>query len=531
MTVDPNVSRVELPNGLAFDREDFVYQNVGSTWLGYMMRNGLLVTPVMGMSYKQVNFEDPKLVKIDQNGAQQAAKQIANDSKKQNTSEDVLGALQNMWGSGKLNIEVDESELVERSDDDVQQFRQTAFDYFDSVFGNHNGVEVLDNVQSSIVGGRVAAGYCATQMVALAKNAPESAIFHEAFHKIMELVLPESQREYFYSTYRSKFGHDLSDRDVAEGLCDMFTDFMQHKMQVKRAKGIGKIYQWFRKLAFNVGMVLKIGPLNTIKFHQLYSNINKGVYKNSSVSQKNIDRFNSIFATKEDGVGRLYYTVETPGRIGGSVGLENISNSSEFQDLVRAIGFLAASAYNLQSIDADPSKVRINENLPNVIDKWLQSVGGSISTLGNIHPALGEVFESVVEDYVDDDGKKKTRVTYPKFNAIYKHVADYMETILGDYRGKFKLSEEDSDQDEKAMRQNIDKFDRASYEFSKLDSTTDRVKFFFATVPYLKKDGSFDKSKNAMNFPSFMPLEEVYNVIVNDMHEATSIEDLKEIMR
>ena len=47
----------------------------------------------------------------------------------------------------------------------------------------------------------------------------------------------------------------------------------------------------------------------------------------------------------------------------------------------------------------------------------------------------------------------------------------------------------------------------------------------------MKKDGSLDTSKNLMNAPCFMPLEEVYNVIINDMHEATSIEDLKERMR
>lgn len=530
IAVDPNVSSVTLPNGLTFEREDFTYQNVGSTWFGYMLRNNLLQTPVMGMSYKQVNFEDPKLVKINQDTNSNVVKAAENVG--QTTTKTALDILQNAWKDGSgLAITVDQSELADRSDDETEQFRQTAFDYFDQVFGSHQDVEVLDNVQSSIIGGKVAAGYCAAQMVALAKNAPDSAIFHEAFHKVMELVLPESQREYFYSTYRSKFGEDLSDREVAEGLCDMFTDFMQHKMQVKRAKGMGKIYQWFRKLAFNIGMVLKIGVQNTIKFHTLYSDINKGVYKNKEVSQKNIDRFNSIFATNSDGVARLYYTVETPGRVGGSVNLEHIQNNLEFHDLIRSIGFLAGSAYNFLSPDADPQKIRIDENLPNVIDKWLKSQGGNIATLSNFHEAFGEIFEASVEDYIDEDGKKKAKVTYPKFNAIYKYVADYMSTILGDYRGKFKLEDEDSDQDEKAMRQNIDKFDRASYEFSKLDSTTDKVKFFFATIPYRDKDGNLDTSKNLMNAPCFMPLEEVYNVIINDMHEATSIEDLKERMR
>ena len=52
IAVDPNVSSITLPNGLKFEREDFTYQNVGSTWLGYMLRNKMLQTPVIGMSYK-----------------------------------------------------------------------------------------------------------------------------------------------------------------------------------------------------------------------------------------------------------------------------------------------------------------------------------------------------------------------------------------------------------------------------------------------------------------------------------------------
>nr|DAG70987.1 MAG TPA: hypothetical protein [Caudoviricetes sp.] len=35
------------------------------------------------------------------------------------------------------------------------------------------------------------------------------------------------------------------------------------------------------------------------------------------------------------------------------------------------------------------------------------------------------------------------------------------------------------------MNNNIDKFDRPAYEFSKLDAIPESAKFFFATVPYL----------------------------------------------
>ena len=523
-----SLQKIELPNGLTVTRDDFIKQNSdgsrGTTWLGYLFRNQILATPVTGMSYKQINFSDPKLVLKEEVDSDEKLREDIQKKQEQTEKQTTVEDLISKMAASFLNMDVEASELVERTDEQVSEFKKTAEEYFDTVFGSHDDLSIVSNIQSSNVGSRVAAGACAAQYVKLATNAPESTIFHEAFHKIIELVLPADYREAFYAMYRDKYGKDLSDRDVAEGLCDLFVDYMNLKMQHKRAKGFGKIYSWFKKVAFNIGMCIKFGLTNSIKFYQLHQDINRGKYANKQVSKENIDRFNSIFKTRS-GISELYYTVENTDKKDSKVNFENITNAAELQDLAASVGFMIIKAYGLESIGADPGVIKVNENTPKMILGWLKKIKFTTEKLGEIHPALEEVFEEDVRE-VKIKGETVKQKYYPKFEAIQKFVSDYLSNIAGEYSGKFKDLPEDEDEDETVQKQNIDKYDRASYEFSKLDSTTERVKFFFSTIPYMNNDRSYDTTRNSMNFFSFMPLEEVFGTLVHEMNEASSVQDL-----
>lgn len=528
-----SLQKIELPNGLTVTRDDFVRQNPdssrGTTWLGYLLRNGILATPVTGMSYKQINFSDPKLVLKEEVDTDEKVREDIQKKQEQAEKQTDVQDLISKMAASFLDMDVEASELVERTDEEVSEFKKTAEKYFDTVFGSHDDLSIVSSIQSANAGSRVAAGVCAAQYVKLATNAPESAIFHEAFHKIIELVLPSDQRESFYAMYRDKYGKDLSDRDVAEGLCDLFVDYMNLKMQHKRAKGFGKIYSWFKKIAFNIGMCIKFGLINSIKFYQLHQDINRGKYANKQVSKENIDRFNSIFKTKS-GVSELYYTVENPDKKDSTVNFENITNAAELQDLAKSLGFMIVKAYKLQSIGADPSVIKVNEQTPKMLFKWFGEVGFTTHALGQIHPAMEEVFEEDVRE-VKVEGKTVKQKYYPKFEAIQKLVSDYLSYIVGDYRGKYKELPENEDEDEEIVPRRSNVFDRVSYEFSKLESATERTKFFFSTIPYMNNDGSYDTTRNSMNFFSFMPLEEVLGTLFHEMNEASSIQDLLQRMQ
>jgi hypothetical protein len=66
--IDKNT--VTLPNGFVINRDDVVHQNKdnsrGSTWLGYLLRNGYIGTRATKLGYKQLNISDPILVRQEQ---------------------------------------------------------------------------------------------------------------------------------------------------------------------------------------------------------------------------------------------------------------------------------------------------------------------------------------------------------------------------------------------------------------------------------------------------------------------------------
>nr|DAI58265.1 MAG TPA: hypothetical protein [Crassvirales sp.] len=131
--------------------------------------------------------------------------------------------------------------------------------------------------------------------------------------------------------------------------------------------------------------------------------------------------------------------------------------------------------------------------------------------------------------------KTEKVVVYPKFAAIQNLVADYCNEIVGDVRSRLKENPEDNnDVDDIIQKANIDKFDRASYEFDKLDSVSKSVKFVLSTLVYSnvqtdkkgKKYLVYDLDLNEFCEPTFMPLKQVYNTIVDDLGDVDNIYDL-----
>jgi hypothetical protein len=73
------------------------------------------------------------------------------------------------------------------------------------------------------------AGICTAESIKLTRYVPMSVAWHEAFHKIFELVIPAEERDKFYSAYRWGRHTKPSDRTVAEAFADMFMTYMQNR--------------------------------------------------------------------------------------------------------------------------------------------------------------------------------------------------------------------------------------------------------------------------------------------------------------
>jgi hypothetical protein len=80
-------------------------------------------------------------------------------------------------------------------------------------------------------------------MIRLSKRAKRGTEYHEAFHRILELLIPDKQREKAYKEYRKKFGQDLSDNDITEKAADEFWWYKENKpMRFKLSWNLKNMY-------------------------------------------------------------------------------------------------------------------------------------------------------------------------------------------------------------------------------------------------------------------------------------------------
>lgn len=526
-----NASSITLPNGYVFTREDFTHQNndgsKGSTWLGYMLRNNILQTRAIGRSYTQLNIDNFGVV--DKNQEINTTKQAV---VKQVKEEHVQQKKRNFRSLGNLTFAQSGQKLSTNSHNN--EFIQSVYDYFDKVFGSHDFVQFVQNKYLEELGNdRYAIGLCCDQMIKLSTYAPRSVAYHEAFHRIMELILPDKVRQEFYDIYRAKNGKTLSDRKIAEAYADMYMDYMTNKDTIKQAKWYKKPFTWFRQFAFELGITWKLGFKNAYNLRNIVSEVNRGKYANKEISESKRKRFNKLFGDN------LYYTVKNKNK---SADFKYLANSGDVKEMVNALGYWIAVSMDLDSINAKQYKIKNStqfvQNISQDIIDELCGNGLAESEIDDVHRAFREVFssENVLIKNKKGIATGYTKV-YPKLDILLDKVNEYIESTITAYSGKIEdvvSDEQIDDETEKAMSKNIDQYDKASFETSKLDSLPESVKFFLSTVPYLRwnndEDGNkvldYDLSKNKFLSPTFMPMTEVFNTLVNDLHYCSSLQDL-----
>ena len=537
--LNTSVNEIELPNGLIMTRDDFTHQNansVGSTWLGCMLRKGLLVTKAIGQSYTQVNITSCELVNENDTDAasnQAAADQVAKQTIDQKQKEENRQHIFDILGNG-LSMKQKEKPT---SSGWSQSTRDDVLNFFNEVLGDlakHGStLNLEDDTCLGQIDNEYIMGVCHALSIDLSTHAPKSAAYHEAFHKIFELLVPENTRDKLYERFRSRH-KNATDRQIAEEFADLFTRYMANRRDSDKSKWYKRLFSWFKKIGITIGILRKVGLRGTTELYQVFNDTTNGKYRNATISEKQKARFDKLFE------GGLYYTV-TNTKTGKSVNFTELHNSADVQDMVESLGFFAARVFKLDELSALDLKLQNSKDLmralPQEFIDALCGKGVPEKDLTYSQRAYREVFKAdITYEYAPNArqgaapiGKK---VRYPNLDILLPKVNEYLKNAITRYAGK--IDERDNeDEDEKVMNSNIDKFDRAAQEFSKLDSLPDSVKFFFATIPYLTwhdtENGrviAYDLSKNKFQSPTFMPLEEVYNVLTNEFRKVTTAEEL-----
>lgn len=140
---------------------------------------------------------------------------------------------------------------------------------------------------------------------------------------------------------------------------------MDRKQAVIKAHKYHKLFPIFKKIAFQAGLLFKIGPLAYMRIMSLSRGFVKGKYKslNNRISQAKRGRFKELF-----GEG-LYYEVEN-NKTHIKANFDYIHDSSYLQAMVESLSFYILDSFNAEDIDFTPDNIKeINDTTLSRIPK------------------------------------------------------------------------------------------------------------------------------------------------------------------
>lgn len=517
---DPNLQKVELPNGLTFEREDFMHDNgKGTTGLGYMLRNGYLMSAAAKLNPPVVYVDNVQLVQDTPNSdSGTVAKVVANQTVEQEQKQAQDSFID------FFHYEISDEQFQGQKRQNKPSFANAVEEWVMKTVGITP--EWIENEKLSSApykSGNVVLAECLVNGINLSNSVPYTIGFHEAFHRALELLVEPSVREAMYKAYRKHNGA-LSDRDVAEGLADLFVDYMQGTKDARQIGNQGWIKTTIKKFSTRAYMFMKYrGDYSTIA--KMFESTRSGEYKNNKIQKSVIDRYNEKLG------GNLHYEIN--GR-----NFNSIATASDKEHMARALAYIIVNSTknsmeiydavnNFTELPIKYISMKVINNLcgePGTVKPIFNGQYMSNDSVTYAQRAFREVFYATLDDNGD--------VQFPNFKAIAPEVRKYLTEIMDAYDGKYEHEDDQEDGDvvENDYGKSIERYDRSSFEFNKLDSVSKPVKFFFATIPYYKFDDEgklqLDLSKNKYGVPTFMPIQQVYNVLVSKLHDIKNPTDL-----
>lgn len=514
---NPNLDKVELPNGLTFTREDFTHDGKGTTGLGYMLRNGYLMSYAAKLEPPTVYVDNVELVQDHPDeSAQQVSKTVAKQDiqEQQKQAEDSFMSLFYEQDLSEFEGQKQKPSFANAVDEWVRKTTGITPQWVES----ERLSDVAYKKNSAVL------AKCTNAVIQMSNSVPYTIGFHEGFHRALELLVEPSVREQMYSAYRKAHPEAATERDVAEGLADLFVDYMLGTKDANAIKKQGWIKRNIKKVANRLSILWHYRN-NAKSVLMLFNDIRSGKYADKQVSKEQQNRFKKLFG--ED----LHYEIN--GRK-----FDHIGSAAEKEHMARALGYIivksakdATDIYNAVHNSSElPIKyipMKVINNLigePGSVKPVLNGQYMSVDSVTPTQQAFREVFYAELNDKGD--------VVFPNFSAISKEVQKYLTEIMDAYDGKYQHDDdsETSDQEENDYGKSIERYDKSAFEFNKLDSVSKPVKMFFATIPYYKFDDNgkltLDTSKNMYGVPTFMPIKQVFNVVVSKLHDVKTPLDL-----
>lgn len=540
---NPNTDTFVAPNGLEFSRDDFFDQDGNerrkSTYAGYLMRHQYTQTSVVGQNYTATYFRGPYLVPNTKQD-DRIDNIITEQRKKESISMPRLKSLDNLLNQSRskgLRLEVQPNKLRDITDGDKEQMDA----YLKRVIGEGNyeiGKQLNDDMPTDMA----VAGKCMSDMVYIGNRVVDGVQYHEAFHRVLELLLRPSERQKIYDWYKNREGNDnMSDTEIAEGLANLYMDAQNNYDDNEFSNN--KVVALFQKIKAGVQFARNLG---SIRLTLLSAIMATGWYKTkagSKIRKENLERFKAKFGES------LNYDVYNQ-KTGMKHSFKNILNNEQLNDCVETIAFYivkkALEEGRVNAVGDNIGQLTITgTNIKKLIGedmmKQLMGENPNVPVPEAQAKAFQEIFQQGKNEFVKDKNGKyvEWKTYYPNFAVIADRVYAKIANISKEGVVKNTNDEDMQEQLEAGSAgAYMDYVGKESYEMSKLQSISQKAKFFFGTIPYVvwsnasnHEDGVvIDRSHSLFGDPRFMPQTEVFSKMFEQLHNVKTSQELHDEM-
>lgn len=357
-----NVDKVVLiPGKLEFNLKDFgiikgadgrksIDENHpnGISVLGWYIKQGILLTDISDtLKDANIYIDDVKVVdKRTEQNVKEALNEVKETVESTNTMElpdidgstrvvDINATMALLDGKKKKGPNM---EVVEDYVDGLMVNDENRMDPKKATRWLEDKLGITPEITQSVIdvseAGNAVVGRVTEDSILLSELAPIGTEYHEAWHRVSQLLISDKARKKIYDRYRRKHNSTLSDTELDEIFAEDFREF-----QLNEAQNYDfDTKNWFRRIIDFIRLWARTG---SYALANIYSNINRAKYNGVQPSQENVTRFRQIYEGGGPNLEVMGYT------------FKNIATVKQLDDVIKSLtyAFFRVSAADGHSIN------------------------------------------------------------------------------------------------------------------------------------------------------------------------------------
>ena len=478
-------------------RQDEKHPN-GISVLGWYIKQGILLTDISDkLQNANLYIDDVKLINRDYiPNLQEATQQVKETVDNSNTVEvptmdggtrviDINSMLSLLDGKKKgpnmVSEEHHQKGLLTNEADRMNPKQAT--EWLQKTLGITP--EIVQSVVDVTEAGQAVVGRVTEDSILLSELAPEGVEYHEAWHRVSQLLISPKKRDRLYKQYRKKHNSTQTDQQVDEMMAEDFRRF-----QLEEAQNYDfETKNWFRKILDFIKLWARTG---SYALANIYSNINRAKYNGVEPNAENVTRFRQI------------YSGEGPNLEVSGYRFQNIRTVKQLDDITKSLTYAFFNVAFTDGRTIDYSDLRNEKPRFDTLKLMLQAQAYRYPS-----PAIQEIVD--------------------KFDDIFAPAVANNLKNLGIRAIDSNEDQTINDMEEGAEGVNIGQHTIEGMNISIKDNAPAEVKFFFQTIPMYEigQDGKPRvKIDPITHWPQFVDTNKSWVNVLKDLHGCRTLSNL-----